>query len=113
MRTIKSIFFATVLLAGTTLSAANNPIEVKINKDKATQEIAHLLENPNFEYEDGTEASVTLQVNQQGVLEILNVSTENLRAKKFIQERLDNHRINSALEVGQVYNVPVTFNSLG
>jgi len=112
MRTIKSIFLATALLAGTTLFAAN-PIELKVNKDKAAQEIAHLLENPNFEYEDGTEASVTLTVNETGVLEILNISTENREAKKFIENRLDNHRINNTLEVGQVYNVPVTFNSVG
>jgi len=112
MRTIKSAVLALTLLVGTTLFAAN-PIEVKVNKDQAAQEIAQLLENPSFEYEDGTEASITLIVNQHGVLEILNVSTENQGAKKFIQERLKNQRIQSALEAGQVYKLPVTFNSLG
>jgi hypothetical protein len=111
MRTIKSVVLALTLLVGTTLFATN-PIEVKVNKDQAAQEIAHLLENPNFEFEDGTEVSITLVVNQQGVLEVLRVSSENRGAEKFIQERLENQKIESTLEAGQVYKLPVTFNSV-
>ena len=103
---------ATALLAGTTLFAAN-PIEDKVNKDGAAQEIGQLLENPNFEYEDGTSAKVTLKVNSEGVLEIISISTKNRRAVKFIQSRLDRKRLQNTLEVGKTYTLPVTFQSIG
>lgn len=103
---------ATVLLAGTTLFAAN-PIADKVKKDEAAQEIAQMLENPNFEYEDGTVAEVTFKVNCDGVVEVVSVSTKNRRAIKFIQSRLDRQRLKNNLEVGKTYSLPVTFQSLG
>ena len=112
MRTIKSIMLATVLLAGTTLFAAN-PVEDKVNKDEVAQEIAQLLENPNFDYEDGTVAKVTLKVNCDGVLEVVSISTKNKRAVKFIQSRLDRQRLQNTLEAGKTYTLPVTFQSIG
>ncbi|MEM7185183.1 MAG: hypothetical protein AAF466_00885 [Bacteroidota bacterium] len=111
MKTFKSFLLAAVLLTGTTVFATN-PIGDKVNKDEAAQEIAQLLENPNFEYEDGTEAQVTLKVNSNGTLEVVSVATKNRRAVKFIQNRLENQKLESSLEAGKTYTLPVTFQSL-
>jgi len=112
MRTIKSIMLAAVVLVGTTLSAAN-PLGDKVKTEEAVLEIAELLENPNFEYEDATAASVTLMVNNQGELEIISVSSKNEEVEAYVKNRLDNRKLDSSLEKGKRYTLPVVFKSVG
>lgn len=112
MRTIKSIMLAAVVLVGTTLSAAN-PLGDKVKNEEAALEIAQLLENPNFEYEDATAANVTLMVNNQGELEIISVSSENNKVESYVKSRLNHQKLDSSLEKGKRYTLPVVFKSLG
>ena len=111
MKTIKSITLATLLLAGTSLFAAN-PINDQVDPDKVAQEIAQLLEDPSFDYEDGTVAEVTLKVCEEGKLQVVSVSTTNKKAKEYIQTRLDSQKLENNLVVGKTYTLPVTFQSL-
>ena len=111
MRTIKSIMLAAVVLVGTTLTAAN-PLVDKVKNEEAVQEIAQLLQNPNFEYEDATAASVTLMVNDQGELEIISVTSKNKRVVAYVKNRLDHQKLDNSLEKGKRYTLPVVFNSV-
>lgn len=108
---MKSIMLAAVVLVGTTLSAAN-PLGDKVKNEEAALEIAQLLENPNFEYEDATAASVTLMVNNQGELEIISVSSENKRVEDYVISRLNHQKLDNSLEKGKRYTLPVVFNSV-
>jgi len=109
MRTIKSTIIALVLLVGTTLTAAN-PIVDEVNKDEVSQEIAQLLDDPDFEFENGTAASVTLMVNSEGELIVLSVSTENRQIEGYIKSRLDHQKLENTLDIGKTYELPITFN---
>jgi hypothetical protein len=109
MRTIKSTIIALVLLVGTTLTAAN-PIVDKVNKDEASQEIAQLLDNPDFEFENGTVATVILMVNSDGELVIISVSTEDRQIESYIKSRLDHQKLENTLDAGKTYELPITFN---
>ena len=109
MRTIKSTLMALVLLVGTTLIAAN-PIVDKENKDEASKEIAQLLDDPDFEFENGTAAIVTLMVNSEGEMVILSVSTEDRQIENYIKSRLDHQKLANTLETGKTYELPITFN---
>ena len=109
MRTIKSTLMALVLLVGTTLTAAN-PIVDKVNKDEASKEIAQLLDDPDFEFENGTAAIVTLIVNSEGEMVILSVSTEDRQIENYIKSRLDHQKLANTLETGKTYELPITFN---
>jgi len=111
MKTIKLSILTLVLLVGTTLSAANG-IGDRDKNEEATTEIAQLLENPNFEFEDETSAQVTLMVNEKGQLVILAVSSDNRRVKDFVESRLNNQKLENSLEIGKRYNLPVVFNSV-
>jgi hypothetical protein len=109
MRTIKSTIIALALLVGTTLTAAN-PIVDKVNKDEASLEIAQLLDNPDFEFENGTVATVTLMVNSDGELVIISVSTEDRQIENYIKSRLDHQKLENTLDAGKTYELPITFN---
>ena len=108
MRTIKSTIIALVLLVGTTLFAAN-PIADKVNKEEATQEIAQLLDNPDFEFENGTVATVILMVNSDGELVIISVSTEDRQIESYIKSRLDHRKLKNTLDTGKTYELLITF----
>ncbi len=109
MKTFKSITLALALLVGTTLTAAN-PIVDKVNKDEASKEIAQLLDDPDFEFENGTAAIVTLMVNSEGEMVILSVSTEDSQIENYIKSRLDHQKLENTLETGKTYELPITFN---
>jgi malate/lactate dehydrogenase len=102
---------AAVLLVGTALSAAN-PLDDMVKNEEAALEIAQLLENPNFEYEDATAARVTLMVNEDGELEIIKVYSENKRVEGYVKTRLNHKKLSNSLEKGKRYTLPVVFNSV-
>ena len=109
MKTIKSITLALALLVGTTLFATNPNVD-KVKNEKATQEIAQLLDAPDFDFESGTAASVTFMVNSEGELVILSVTTENRQIEDYIKDSLDHKKLENTLDIGKTYELPVTFN---
>ena len=111
MKTIKLMIIAMVLLVGTTLTAAN-PFVASVIGDDAKQEITELLDNAYFEYEDGTTASVTFMINNDGELVILDVSSENNRVEDYVKSRLDHKKLENSLDQGKTYKLSVIFNSI-
>lgn len=110
MRTIKSIVLAVALLVGTAVYATN-PVVKKINKIDATQEIAQMLQNPDFELPHDTKAQVTLRVNKEGELVVLDVDTESTLVESFIKNRLNYQKLENSLEQGKDYMLPVVITS--
>ncbi len=106
MRTLQAFVVALVLLVGTTVSAAN-PAGEKDNKDIATQEIARLLEAPDFALEQDTKAEVTLMINEDGELVVLCVDTKNKMVDRYIKSRLNYQILEHSLETGKKYRLPV------
>ena len=110
MRTIKSIALALALLVGTAVYATD-PVVKNIKKIDATQEIAQMLENPEFELDHDTKAQVTLRVNKEGELVVLDVETESTLVESYIKNRLNYQKLKNSLEQGKDYKLPVIITS--
>ena len=106
MKTLQAFVLALALFVGTAVSATN-PAGVKVNKDVATQEIAKLLEEPDFQLKQDTRAEVTLTINEDGELVVLCVETKNKMVEHFIKSRLNYQLLENSLEVGKKYRLPV------
>ena len=106
MKTIKSIALALALLVGTAVYATN-PVVKKIKKNEATTEIAQMLEKPNFKLKEDTKAEVTLRINKEGELVVLDVETDNDLVESFIKSRLNYQKLENTLEQGKDYMLPV------
>ena len=105
MRKVNVILMAFVLLISTTmLTAATNPVIPTIN---ASEEIGELLKNPSFELEVETTAYVTFVVNKESEIVVLSVDSENESMKKFIKQRLNYKKLESANKQGKEYKIPI------
>ncbi|MEM7185184.1 MAG: hypothetical protein AAF466_00890 [Bacteroidota bacterium] len=107
---MKSIVFALVLLVGTAVYA-NNTVPKKIKNLDATHEIAQMLEKPDFKLDHDTKAKVTLRVNKEGELVVLDVDTENALVESYIKGRLNYQKLENNLEQGKDYMLPVVITS--
>lgn len=105
MKTIKSITLALALLTGTVLSAATVPVK-KSNKT-CSEQIAELLENPQFKVEAEISAYVTFMLNDDNEIVVLDVETDNQQVERYVKARLNYQEIATNLEQGKQYNVPV------
>lgn len=110
MKTMKSIVLALVLLVGTTMYATD-PVVKNIKKVDPTNEISKMLEKPQFELEHDTKAEVTLRVNKEGELVVLDVETESTLVESFIKNRLNYKKLENNLEQGKDYTLPVVITS--
>ena len=111
MKKIKSILLAAMLVCVTSLTAASKPsVDITIN-DQASKEIAELLKSPSFEITKNESASISLIVNDNNELVVLSVKTENQQVEKFVKSRLNYHKLETNLEKGREYKVPLTITS--
>lgn len=106
MKSIKSIALALALLTGTLVSAATEPV-VKKETKPCSEQIADLLESPQFEVETEISAYVTFMLNDNNEIVVLDVETENEQVERFVKARLNYQEIQTNLETGKQYNVPV------
>jgi uncharacterized radical SAM superfamily protein len=106
MKTIKSIALALALLSGTLVSAATVPVKKKEIKP-CSEQIAELLEEPQFEVENELSAYVTFMLNDDNEIVVLDVETDNEQVERFVKARLNYQEIQTNLETGKQYNVPV------
>jgi len=105
MRNLKVILVALVLFAGTFNSfAAVDPV---VTTKETTSEIAKLLENPGFFVEDFINAYVTFIINKNNEVVVLSVDCEIRSVCKFIKSRLNYNKLDTSLEKGKTYEVPI------
>jgi hypothetical protein len=105
MKKLKLILLALVLFTGTLSTyAANDP---HVSSNKTTKEIAKILENPDFEFEESIYAYVTFIVNKNNEVVVLFVDCETKGVCKFIKNRLNYRQLGTELEKGVEYKVPI------
>ena len=109
MKTVKSIFAAVVLLFSTSITLATEPVNDPSLFIEASQEISKLLESPAFEVREDFSASVSLIVNNDGELVVLDVDTDSSQVESYVKSRLNYHKINAQLTKGLEYEVPLKF----
>ena len=111
MKTVKSIFVALALVLSTSITAATEPAGDPNVLIEASNEIANLLGTPYFNVEEDISASVSLIVNNDGELVVLNVESENDQVKSYVKSRLNYHKITTKLEKGNEYQLPLKITS--
>lgn len=105
MKRIHAILLATALLVGGFVSAATIPTKEKINP--TTLEIRALLTDDDFIVDQDTSAYVTFMLNKDGEIVVLTVDTEDITVENFVKARLNYHKLNTSLEIGKEYKVPI------
>jgi NMD protein affecting ribosome stability and mRNA decay len=106
MRKLSLIMVAFALVMTSVTSAAVVTEDVKNNPTE--EQIRALLENPTFEILSDEKAFVTFMLNEDHEIVVLTVDTDNSAMEKFVKSRLNYHKIESVLKVGQEYKVPIT-----
>ena len=106
MKKLSLILVALALVMTNVTSAA---VVTEDEKNGPTEEQSRvLLENPNLEISSDVNAYVTFMLNENHEIVVLTVDTENAVVEKFVKNRLNYHKIESVLKVGQEYQVPIT-----
>ncbi|MFT5103127.1 MAG: hypothetical protein ACI86C_000778 [Candidatus Latescibacterota bacterium] len=106
MKKLSLIMVALALVMTSVTSAAVVTEDVKNNSTE--EQIRVLLESPNLEISSDQNAFVTFMLNEDHEIIVLTVATENKMVEKFVKTRLNYHKIESLLVVGQEYKVPIT-----
>ncbi len=104
MRKVNVILMAFVLLISTTMLTAANPVNPKTN---TSEEIGKLLSDPGFLIEAETTAYVTFVVNKESEIVVLSVESDNESMERYIKQRLNYKKLESASKQGKEYIVPV------
>ncbi len=105
MKKVKVMLVATALLIGSLASAATvtNPV----NDPATSAEIGELLKDPGFEVNNELTAMVTFMINDDQELVVLSVDTDNYDLERFVKSRLNYKKVDTSLEEGKAYMVPV------
>ena len=106
MRKLSLIMVAVALVMTSVTSAAVVTEDVK--NSPTEEQIRVLLENPNLEISSDVNAFVTFMLNDDHEIVVLTVDTDNEVVERFVKARLNYHKIESLLKVGQEYQVPIT-----
>jgi len=104
MKTIKFLILAVVLMVQTT-SFANNSKPLK-SPDAVLEHVSSLLKNPKFNIEGEILATVKLIVNNKREVVVLNITSTDDNAMRFIKSRLNYAEVNGAVP-GEQFTIPV------
>ena len=103
----KSIVFVfAAVLALNTVIAANSDFTNKKNPKSVTEQISKLLESPHFDVSEEMLVTVTLVMNQEQEVVVLDVDTHNKDIVKYIKSRLNYEKLNIGT-VGEHVTLPV------
>lgn len=114
MRVLKSIFVVALLVGVQTLSSANDPVTIddKATLDKLRIELISLLNKADFSQfgKQNLKASIHFVINSKRKLKVIDVYGENENLRLLIEQKLDNHLVNSpGIRIGKNYVLPVRF----
>lgn len=108
MKRLSSIFVALALLATSTVFAANNPTA---DRNDTNSEITKLLKNPDFIVDHEMQANVLFTVNDDNEIVVLSVETQDSEIENYVKQRLNLRKLDSKIEHGKQYIVPVRIKS--
>ncbi len=109
MKKFNVLLVALALLIGTLFS--NAAVTVPVVKTTTSIQLEDLLKNPHFTIEADAFCNFTFLINSEGEIVVLSVDTDDHTIEKFIKKRLNHKKLNSSLERGKVYQVPVRITS--
>jgi hypothetical protein len=107
MKTLKTTLVALSLLFVT--SAFANGIDNTNSPEKASLEISALLNNPDFLVVETETVAVEFVLNKNKEVVVLSVDCDSSEICAFISDRLNRKVLESKLEQGKVYTLPVKF----
>ncbi len=108
MRKLSSIFVALTLLATTSVFAIEKPIA---DNTDTKAEFTRFLQNPDFLVTHDMEAKVLFTLNKDNEIVILSVETDSPEIEGYVKDRLYLKKLNTKLEQGKQYVVPVKIKS--
>jgi hypothetical protein len=110
MKQLKTALVALALVAGSAVFAINPTLIVE--KNPASTELKKMLNNPEFIVESDMEANVLFTINEDKEIIILSVDTDNRDVERYVFDRLSNEELDSDLQVGKQYIVPIKIKSV-
>ncbi|MAN58945.1 MAG: hypothetical protein CMC08_03820 [Flavobacteriaceae bacterium] len=106
MKKLQVFLLALGLFVGTGTVMASEVLPVPMSPE-STQEISKLLKNPKFTVADDCRATVEFVMNKHGEMVILTVDAEDKQLEKFLISRLNYQTLESPLEIGKTYTLPI------
>ena len=100
-----------LIVSGSVLATNPNPISLK-GLSKPSKEIKKLLDKPEFLIQEDMEANVLFTLNPENEIIVLSVETEYEEINKYVTNRLSFQELDSELEQGKQYIVPVKIKSV-
>jgi|TARA_R110002020_G_scaffold199778_3_gene401579 hypothetical protein len=107
MKTLKTVFVALSILI-TSSAFATNPT-TSGTPETIAKEITALLENPTFLVTQEQTVAVEFVLNKNNEVVVLSVDCKDADVCSFINSRLNRKVLESELELGKVYTLPVKF----
>jgi hypothetical protein len=106
MKKMQVLLIALSLLVGTGTTLAYGPINVPTDP-ASSLEISELLKNPEFTIENDCQATVEFVMNKHHEMVILTVEAEDNTFEEFLRNRLNYQLLETPLEIGKTYTVPI------
>tara|TARA_B100000795_G_scaffold244212_1_gene208613 strand:+ start:572 stop:904 length:333 start_codon:yes stop_codon:yes gene_type:complete len=104
MKKVNVILVALALFIGTlTSNAGVDPVTTK----EITKEFVKLLKAPGFEINSEIKVVVTFVVNKNNEVVVLSLDTEAKQIRNYIKSRLNYQKIDTYLQKGIEYKIPV------
>jgi hypothetical protein len=109
MKRFKLFLLALGLVASTTAFAANPaPIE---EGSTTSKELKKLLKNPEFIVDHDMEAQVLFTLTDDNEIVVLSVATDDNEVISYVKSRLNYQVLDSELEQGKQYVIPLKIKS--
>lgn len=105
MRKVSLLVFAALFAVSTAFATGTEPTSDK-NPKSVHEQVAELLKDPNFRVTHDITAEVTLMVNKENEVVVLDVDTNEEFVSKFIKDRL-NYETLETQTAGVQFTVPV------
>tara|TARA_R100000935_G_scaffold21876_4_gene40551 strand:+ start:110726 stop:111052 length:327 start_codon:yes stop_codon:yes gene_type:complete len=106
MKTLKTVFVALSILITSSAFAATTG-----TPETVTKEITALLDHPSFLVTQESTVMVEFILNRDNEVVVLSVDCDDAAVRNFINERLDRKVLDSKLQQGKVFTLPVKFMS--
>ena len=105
MKTLNVLMVAALLTVNTAFATGTEP--TTDNKEKTvTEQVASLLDKPEFEVTKELIAQVTLMINNKHEVVVLSVDTDEEYVADFIKSRLNYEKL-STRTIGSQFTLPV------
>lgn len=111
MKTLKTVFVAFSILIASSAFATSSTIPSG-TPETVTKEMSALLDHPSFLVTQEHTVAVEFVLNKDNEVVVLSVDSNDANVRNFINVRLNRTVLDSKLEQGKVFILPVKFVSI-